>query len=976
MNREIAHRIPSPRLVLFCISLVCLAALAAGGWTPAHAQSHAGSVDFDASKGVIAGTVTDREFGDVLPRANIVFHRIVNGEREFANGTITWDEGTFEYQLEPGSYEVSFMYVGYETLVVPVEIRAGRRTELEVGLVIEAIEEEAIEVERMAPEDSEAGALVRQREAPVVSETVTSEQIGKTTDSNAADALERVTGLSVVDGKFVFVRGLGDRYSQTQINDAAIGSPEPNKRTVPLDIIPSGLLDNVYIQKTYSPDMDAEFGGGVINVNTKDFVDRRVLRHSVSLGYSSGAASLGRLTYDGGGFSDFLGYDDGTRALPQSFMDAGMLNQANYTLEQLNGFRDQLTNIWTPHRSGSRPNASYSGEFADRYQVLDRDLGVVVSGSFANGVTTRQLSKNDYREFNEQTGTASPESEHEVLDSKESVRFGITNALHYRLSQGTLLKTNLVLTRTTDNRAAISEGYDYDHGRFQRLYSLAFEERNMLSGSITVDHELPLDSKLDWQVGYSQAFREEPDRREVLYEKVSEDDSFEISKRGGIKPVERLFGDTEEYVRTARVNFEMPVVRTSSFQNALKVGLSIRDRLRSEEYRRFNLWCPPPFSRCGDLANELEVTLTDPDAEGRWRFEEFTVGDDRYSGSHQVRAAYGQFDMNLTDPLTRLPLRLAVGARFEDSDQEVRVPGRAVVASNHDDDWAPAANATWALSNRQNLRLSYSETLNRPELRELAPLRYFDWETEQLEQGNTELEQARLKNYDVRWEFYPGTGEYLGAAFFYKDLQGAINKVLGATTGNFITTPQNGDSGLLRGIELEFRGPVSHLWWGMDRLTLGHLGESPGFLRRMGLSANYSLIHSETNTPPPGATDSSILQHTPLLGQSSYTLNLGLYQTVDVFDLSLLYKAFGERLDRIYSLGTDVSGDIYELPVKSLDATVAWNYRRDLKIKLAAENLLDDAQEFIFGDTETDSGLVARRWLPGRKVSLSISYNR
>jgi hypothetical protein len=722
-------------------------------------------------------------------------------------------------------------------------------------------------------------------------------------------------------------------------------------------------LENVVVHKTFTPDMDGEFGGGVVNVNTRDALQRREVSQSFGFGYTGPVLEKGVLNYAGGD-RDWLGYDDGTRALPAGIPDERIRRRLGYEPETVAWSRDELRamknlfrNVWVPKGEGSHPNYSYSGHYADGFTLFGRPVGVLGSATLSNSYST-QIGRVD-REYRNSTDDI-PLHDFKVDESTQSAQLGLTGSLSLNLTRNDVLKFNSLLTRSSDDRSRRTYGYNSDYGTDIENFDLAFTERELQSQVLYGRHVLPARIVLDWVGGYSESYFGEPDRRTVFYEADRNTGDMLLSPRPA-SPFVRVFGVSDEYDRSGKMNLGIPLATGGFFQGTqVKFGVAHRDRDRISAYRRFGIKCPSGVDcRDLDLSKAPEVLL-DPNGPYATGFElsESTRANDTWSGGYETSAGYGMLDLMVGRA------RLTGGLRLERSDLHVNArspfaiddPGLRL--DRRFEDGLPSANLTYTLTDRQSLRLGYSKTLNRPELREVSPFSMYNYNENVNEQGNPDLVEARLHSYDVRWEMYPGMGQLISVSAFYKDLVHPIEYMILGGTGEVLRTPRNADAGLLRGLEFEVRMPLGELAW----LASYYRWNLRPFWDRLTLSANHTRIFSEVHLQIPGET-----RRGTLTGQSDEATNVGLFYDGHTYDASLQYKFAGPRL---YAFGLGALPDVYEHPASSLDLTLARKLFQFARLKFSVENLANDPTDRMQGDA------IYQHWLEGRRYGLSISFNR
>jgi hypothetical protein len=928
----------------------------------------------------IMGRVVSSQTGDPLPYATVALFKLTgtaDTSGVAAGGALTKADGTYRLPASPGTYRLVVSYVSHRPAKSAlVEIAEGAPpVTRDFALVPDAVKLETIQVTATVIRDSEAALLAKQRRAPAISDAVSSQQIARSTDSNAAEVLQRLTGLSVVGGRYVFVRGLGERYSATQINGATIGTPEPNKRVVPLDLFASGLLDNIVVQKTYTPDQPGEFGGGVVNVSTRDFPGHRITSFSLSSSYNSRTTGRAFYGYDGGG-RDFLGFDDGTRALPRiverlagssKITPRSFISHQGFSADTLALLGRSFSRTWDRKTSRALPATGFSGTYADELKVLGRQLGLLGSVSYSGARETRQSEDNTYL----LDPLLELDTAYRTVSSTASVLWGGIANTSYRLNDFNSISLRTMYNRSAENATRYYEGHSWTWNTDLRNTRLGYVERGMFVASIASSSYLSFlgGATLDLRFNYSRADRDEPDRREYTYERVNvgSGSKWLLTTRATDLGLTRMFGTMQEDGRGPEMNLTVPFKQWSGLEGKFKTGLAYQNKDRDSRWRRF-AFKTPSFA-AGALDSILALGpgqyMTDELIAGRasdgFVITELTKQDtDSYLAHQDVSAAYVLGDVPVSSRI-----RAVVGARVERSSMRVdaydvfrQLPGSSLShARLENTDVMPSVNLTYLVSEATNLRLGYSLTVSRPDFRELSRQNFYEFVEGYPEMGNPGLKRSRIGNWDLRAEAYPGANSLCALSLFYKQLQDPIeNSIVGGSVPTKM--PINAHRGFLRGFEAEARLGAGAVHPALDAIAL---------------TANMTLVKSETDVTGLGVATSS---RPPLQGQSPYVANLGIYYSSAKGGTTgaLLFNALGRRLDRI---GIQGQPDIYEEPRHSLDFTLSRNSRR-AKIKLAIENLLDgevrldQRQPAIPRGDEPRSRVVSvsRR---GRSVSLSIS---
>ncbi len=953
-------------------AVIAAAFLLAGAASPAAAQKAApapaaGSPSkVDASlkhlakhmqpnDGVVRGKILSSETGELLPAATIMVVEPQTGE--VVKGAPATLDGTYEIILPAGTYSLRVSYISYSMATVTgVKVKAGQPTKLDVVLQPEGLVGEEIRVEAKLLENTEAAVLARQQRAPAVSDGLSAEQISRSSDTDAAEATKRVTGVSVVGDKYVYVRGLGERYSSTQLNGSRITSTE-TKRVVALDILPAKLIDNMNVQKTYTADQSAEFAGGVVDVNTKDFPDNLNVEFGQGVSVSPGSSFAGFGTYPGGS-QDWIGFDDGRRALPGDIPDdqkvtpRGRFGTTGYTPEEIEVLGESFENVWDPQRRESSLNAGYNLVLGNQSSVLGRPLGYVASLSYGGKFDNQDEVQRSYAAT--EAGLV-PYSNYSVERSTSAVEWGGLFNTTYRLTPAHKFSWRNTYMRNADDEVRTYEGISPNLGPEEPIKDqrIRWIERSTYATHLDGEHMVePLAQSLfTWRFGSSSSDRDEPDNREVLYRYdpiIGQYILFDNGMSG-----QRFFSTMDDNELSGDVGWSMPLPALGYDTATLKAGGFYTDRDREFLARRFR-FVPRSGVRPDsmDLSAPAEQIYTPENIRPTgFQLQENTRATDAYTANQIIKGGFVQGDVSF---LTRY--RIIAGARYEDSRQRLQTfelgnpNGVPVVAENIGCEWSPSASLVVKTSAKTNLRFVASRTLNRPDFRELAPFEYTEYVGGRSEIGNPQLEDAVIKNYDVRWERYPAVGELMAASFFYKDFERPIEVVVLPGVSRIVTYT-NSDEATNYGVELEYRRSLANMWSKLSGFNLG---------------VNLTLVKSEVVIGDSTGVQTS--SERPLQGQSPYVFNgnLGYVFMGGHSSVNLLYNLYGKRIAEVGSNGLP---DIYERHRNQIDMSAATSLNGHIKLKFAAEDILNHQYRFEQG------GFVTRAYTPGRSFKFGLSYN-
>ena len=905
------------------------------------------------------GRVVDSRTAQPLPSAQVFLE-------DQSIGSLSSIDGRFVLRDVPsGVQAVVVQLIGYGTKTLTgVTVEADGVATVDVGLEPAAVEVDGITVEATVETGSTAALLNERQTESFVVDAIGSDQISRSPDGDAAAALRRVPGLSVVDDKFAYVRGLGERYSSTTLNGAPLASPMPDRKVVPLDVVPSDLLESIVTAKSYSPDQPGDYAGGLVELRTKDFPTRRIFSVSASSSYNSAATFADGLRYAGGGL-DLFGFDDGTRSLPDLLPTDRRVIFPNYTRNDLERFGEAFGGDWGPTAGSLPANSSFGASFGDDLELFGRSFGVLGSLTYSNSYS----HKGDVIERVFSTsGLANPEVDYSGDETTHSVSLGGLANLSYELTSTSRITANFVYNRLMDDEARVYEGYNLDSGTDQRNYRIRFLAQTLINAQLKGEHRLGFlnNAKLDWRGAWSQAGRYEPNTREVLYREANGRFLFDNFVSSGSVFHQDLVDDTYSGAGNLDIPFSV-----GDRNGSIKLGASASSKERNAFTRRFRFL----LNRGGVVTNDVLQRdpngLFDPQtiASNGFELNEATFRPDNYDAQEEINAGYAMIDTEVSGSV-----RLLAGMRVESASQAVtpfdlhdvgQIPLEGAALDNTD--ILPALNVTVNLRDGMNLRVAASQTLARPQLRELAPFSFADYAGGYLTVGNPELVRSLIQNYDARWEFFFSPGALVAASAFYKAFDDPIEVAVLPST-ELLKSWINGGSANNYGVELEFRSDLGIV--------------SPG-LESVSLNSNLTLVQSEVTTPEviriyipgEGGADLPVVPKTRALqGQSPYVVNMSLTYVREPeagdgphdLTVSVLFNRFGRRIDAV---GGQATADVYEEARSQLDIVVEKSLALGAKVKLSAGRLVGNVVEY------TQAGDLLRRWNNGRTVSLSFGWD-
>ncbi len=889
--------------------------------------------------GTVTGTVFDAVTGAVVRQVR------VEVETQPDRSTVTDLDGRYTIDLPPGTYKLRFSAQDYHAaLISEIVVTAGAIVEASTVMSNKANVTSIDVVEKVGAVATAEAMLAERKLAVSVSDSMSTEEIRKTVASDASGAIKKVTGVSIVGDGYVYVRGLGERYSATMLNNALIPTTEPERRVVPLDLFPASLIDSIKVLKTYAPDLPGEFAGGLVQMQTIEFPTTRTFNVGFSYGFNS------RTTFDpfqsyGGGARDFVGFDDGTRNLPGVIPEEPRLFPGSYTQEQFQEFGRSFPVNWEPvFQDSARPVQTYSvvaGETFGR-------LGLVGAFTFSNRPQTYQETQRylanagggqaiiftDYPDF--QLGVESP-------------RLGAVFNASLRLNTSNKLAFRNTFTHDSDKEARRFTGLNGGIDTVIQAERLRWIERGLLSSSVEGEHAVARlgNSLFRWQFTYSKSNRDEPDLRETIRE-VREDGTlaFLALPQSGL----RFFNSLDDQIYEPSLEWGKPF--SSGRVSALfKLGFRGTFRRRDFEARRFR-FLPVNVTTLDFLLPTNELLGPENIRPDGFVIRENTRGTDTYSAEMDIYGGFAMVDLSMGSKW-----RVAAGLRVEDASIIVTtidplVPGSIPsIARLQNRDPLPSVNVIYALKPRQNLRLSFGRTLSRPDFRELSPFDFTNVLGGFNTVGNPNLRRAKIDNYDLRWEWFLGGDQVVAASYFFKEFTDPIEVTIQPTTDlrqSFI----NAAGARNQGFELELRRGLGFIHHHLDPFSI---------------QSNFTFVDSNVEIPD----DLALLltsKERPLIGQSRYIFNISAEWSKPQWRSSARFY-LNAVSRRITNVGTFQLPDIYQERNTFLDFVYQYNIAERWNIRFTAENLGDN--RYLW----TQADIIQRSFRMGRTLSIGTSFS-
>ena len=886
-----------------------------------------------------------------------------------AGGGAAAEEATAQ---EPATLESAALQAAVEEAQTTLIVNAGRPVE------------EMVVLGRFIPDEK--------RTTSEVSNVLDSEGLSLLTDTSVGDALSRVTGLSLVSGKYVYVRGLGERYSSTLLDGARISSPVPFQKTAPLDIVPNSIVRNLLVQKTFSPEYPGDFSGGVVTIRTRATPEENYIAAKVQIGGNSETTGGDGLSYHGGG-DDNWGFDDGTRNIPDNIKLISSEQFEDTPWPESAGLGASFFNLWhIREKDRLKPNYTGDGEVGYRYDFDNgASVGGLAAGKYSNGYNNRDKDYLRY-EFTGVDGGSTQTVDYRQFTTRQTIDWSGFLNLGIEFDNNHSIQLSQVILRQTDDETQQFRGFssedDVTTGTRVVSYRLQWTENYIRSTQLKGEHYFDIGGfdqlSVNWRAIDGAATRDAPDTRTYTYADNSDGLEAVVTPNrqaaGDLRDVfqapDRVFSKLRDEIEEYGVDISLPVM-LGGVEMDIKAGWSDYRRVRDNRARFFRFDLTPQAPDYVALMTPEQLFGLDNWGKGYLDARDFSAGAANAAGifpfassGEETGSFYGGIDAQLTPRI-----RAAVGVRYEDTTLSADAfggnteEGTDNAVSQDYKDTLPAASLTFEFVNDLQLRLACSKTVNRPSLLEITGTTIRNPEDSNLYRGNVFLEPARLDNFDARLEWYFGAGDSLSVGVFRKEFDNPI-EIGKVQAQNDIYTWFNGEEATLEGVEFELRKDLPFDdWFGM--------GEAWNYFT---VNANFSLIDSKVtlfgegespgDVPVTGSRQIARLfeNERELSGQSDLLGNLILTYTNYNADIegSFAYNYTGER---IVLVGAENAPNIIEEARGQLDFLLRYNFflfDTDLEIELKVKNMLDNEVEW------TQGGLLYERYDPGITYSLGL----
>lgn len=942
-----------------------------------------------ADNGTVRGRVFDGNTGESMVGVTV----FVKGT---SIGTTSDLDGHFSFEVPEGQYDIQVSYISYQNLTIEnVEVKAGQTVVLDNIKLNQSTQELAeVVVTADALRTTETALQTVKRKSAVILDGISSSKMQLIGDATAVEAAKRVTGVSVEGGKYVYVRGLGDRYSKTMLNHVDIPGLDPDRNSIQLDIFPSHLIDNIMVAKNFTADMPADFTGGMMNIETKSFPESKIMSFSFSTAYNPDMHFKSDYLRYKGGSTDFLGFDDGTRALP-----AGAENSAiptplsGHSQEQVSNFIKSFNPQLGAERKTSLPDFGANFSLANQIQLKKGSgskLGYVFSLSYKSDINYySDVVNSEYqRTFDPDQTDLRYSFIQEGEIGERNVLIGLLGGLAYK---NNLSKTRLTVLHLQNGESTAGQFNLKDNGQavgqsgFTGIsHNLEYNQRSLtnilLNGTRLYENS---GWEIDWRISPTYSTSHDPDIRKTAYTDHNDGVIFHAGAAGNPS---RIWRSLNELNAVGKAD----ITKRYNLFNAnakLKFGMAHTYKVRHYEILFFDM----QFfgSQSWDNANPDEI-LTDeniyPNSPNTIYYQSGNndPNPNEYSSNVNNTAAYVSNEFHLMPRL-----KMILGLRAENFVQRHTGRDQTYASGDHENgsnldndkvlaslDFFPSVNSIFNITEQQNLRASYAKTIARPSFKELSYAQILDPISDRIFNGSLftynnwdgQMTETRIDNIDLRWELFINKGQMFSVSAFYKHFDKPIElvRIPEQQTSTEYQARNVGD-GLLYGMELEIRK---------------NLGFMAGSLSNLTVSGNLTLVESQIEMTDAEynsrlsylKTGESIERTRQMAGQSPYVINAGItYAHYDAgWDAGIFYNVKGQTLAIV---GIGLYPDIYDEPFHSLNFSlnkkIGIEHRASISFK--ASNLLNSRTESMFRAFPSEAEIYSSM-NPGRSFSIGISY--
>ncbi len=926
--------------------------------------------------GTIEGKATDKKTGEALPGVMVT----IDGTTMGASADI---DGKFIItNVKPGKYKLRASYISFDPLVFEgVEVKAGKTTSVPVVMSENTVALQEVTITGVKKTNTDVSMINTTRMSPLVSIGISGQQILRSQDRDASEVIKRLPGTTIIDDRFIVVRGLAQRYNSVWLNNTATPSSESDVKAFSFDVIPASMIENMMIIKSPAPELPADFSGGFVKITTVNLPEKNSAFVTYGTAFAQGATFDASARYQPGS-TDWLGFDNGYRDLPAD-MPSHLNQYENATNPQIKkritDLGRSLNKTWAQQEGTAIPDQRFAVGFNKRFKSGSQTFGNVTSVTYSNTTNYDYINNNSYSIYNFRDDKPSYLDEFYDDQYTNTVKAGVMHNWTWFPSNNTKLEFRNLLNQIGMNRYSERDGREwYNNGRYIRSNELRYMSRTIYSGQLAGEHTFgDGTSKIDWVAGYAFSNKNEPDIKRTRYirDEVDTTKYFMLfADNADLSSQSQMWLKLREDLMTASINFTKEL-DLSGFKPEIRTGIYLENKVREFNARNFG------WSTAGNLSDfsmtylpadmvfvDNNINLTDG-----IKLAEITSPSDSYNASNKQISGY----LSAKLPITSF-ISLYTGLRVEKNIQTLDSyrQGTTIPVNVRRDtlNLFPSANLAVNLNEKNLIRAAYGLSVNRPEFRELAPFYFVDFDLNAGIYGNPDIKQSYIHNIDLRFEHYPSPNETFNIGLFYKNFKNPIEMTI---TGNSPT-------------QYSFKNVISAYSYGLEtdvRKSLGFISGAENF----SLILNAALIKSKVQFP-----DGDLNRDRSLQGQSPFMINAGLFYYNDNNGLMIttMYNIIGKRIVAVGRPSPNEWEDIpniYETPRNLIDLAISKKINDHFEVKLGLKDLLNEQFKTVQTVNATvnmadvtggaDNSIkhfereqIVKSYQPGRYFTLGLTY--
>lgn len=901
-----------------------------------------------AQTGVICGTVTDAKFKEPLIGATVSIEGTTIG-------AITDIDGNFRIEkVQPGKYTLVASYVSYKTQnIKDVAVVAHQEAVVRIELSDADLQLQNVVVVAQRKLGTETAVLNTVRKSLPVVSGISAQQISKTQDSDAAEVLRRIPGITIVDDRFIVVRGLAQRYNNVWLNNATTPSSETDSRAFSFDVLPSSLIDNMMVYKSPSAELPADFSGGFVRLMTKNVPEGNTFNISYQLGFNTNA-TFRDFQLTKGHAIDYLGFGAGKRALPSGtpahLNDVGTSDAAAFTRRVNTG--------WDISHFTALPEQKLTFTMNRLFNIGNWKIGNITNVNYSTGYDYYELKNNNYLSYDMTNDQSSYRYKYDDVQYKNTTKLGALFNWSF-LKGNTKYEFRNFFNQRGSSSLTQRQGTDYYSEENIRKWESLYTGRTTYAGQLAGEHHWNDDvDKVDWTAGYAYAAYNEPDRKVVKSMERKQDGELKYY----VSDPTRYYQDLKDNSFSLATNYEHIFTVSDLFKPTLNAGVYGEYKKRNFDARRF------VYNLLGNGYNRFaewdysSIFSDENISADRIYMKESTNKSDSYTSDNLLGSAYVSAKLNYGEKLNA-----NVGVRMEY--YQLKLDGyesdgiKPVHLDQNSTEFFPSLNVAYSLTDKQQVRVAYGRSVNRPEFREVVPYVYYDFALDANITGNVDLKNAYTNSMDLRYEFYPSPGETVTIGGFYKYFADPIEQTYREAGSGLQYTYHNADHAKAFGVEVDIKKHLDFIG-----------------LKDLSFVFNGAYIHSKVYFP-----EGSFERDRAMQGQSPYLINTGLFYQNDTKGLSasVLYNRIGKRIETVgvpAQNPNDDIPDIYEMPRNSLDLSFSKKLGNYVELKAGVKDLLNSKIEYKQFLELTDAAgakreveQLVRSYRPGVTVNVGVS---